>query len=38
METSWWIVAIWVMVAAILVGLLLGGVFGPPDVVLFRGD
>jgi hypothetical protein len=37
-ETRWWIVAAWVVLAAVMVGLLLGGVFGPPDVVLFSED
>jgi hypothetical protein len=37
-ETRWWVIAAWVVLAAVMVGLLLGGVFGPPDVVLFSGD
>ena len=37
-ETRWWVIASWVVLAAVMVGLLLGGVFGPPDVVLFSGD
>jgi hypothetical protein len=37
-ETGWWVVTAWVVLAAVMVSLLLGGVFGPPDVVLFSGD
>jgi hypothetical protein len=33
-ETKWWVVALWVVLAAVLVGMLLAGVFGglfPPE-------
>jgi uncharacterized membrane protein YdfJ with MMPL/SSD domain len=36
-ETRWWVIASWV-VAAVLVGLLLGSVFDPVGWNVFSGD
>ena len=37
-ETRWWVIASWVVVAAVLVGLLLGSVFDPVEWNVFSGD
>ena len=37
-ETRWWVIASWVVVAAVLVGLLLGGVFDHVGWSVFSGD
>ena len=37
-ETRWWVIASWVVVAAVLVGLLLGGVFDHVGRTVFSGD
>jgi hypothetical protein len=37
-ETRWWVIASWVVVAAVLVGLLLGSVFDHVGWNVFSGD
>ena len=37
-ETRWWVIASWVVVAAVLVGLLLGGVLDHVGRAVFSGD
>ena len=37
-ETRWWVIASWVVVTAVLVGLLLGGVFDHVGWSVFSGD
>jgi hypothetical protein len=37
-ETRWWVVATWVVLAAVIVGLLLGGVLDHVGRAVFSGD
>jgi hypothetical protein len=37
-ETRWWVLAAWVVLAAVMVGLLLGGVLGHVGRAVFSGD
>ena len=37
-ETRWWVVAAWMVLAAVMVGLLLGGVLDHVGRAIFSGD